>query len=87
MAIKMRINKSKDAICENCFCERNECLDMFDLKIGDNEIITLCDECNEKLFYKSLRAVCYVNARVKQPCDIRIRNARAQKAYKESHND
>lgn len=87
MAIKMRINKDRDAICENCFCERKECLDMFDIKIGDNDIITICDDCNEKLFNKSLKAVCYVNGRVKQPYEIRIRNERRQRAWKREHND
>ena len=41
-AIKMRVNKNEDAICDICHKSRNQVLDMFDLSIN-NHITTLCD--------------------------------------------
>ena len=75
MAIKMRNNTSKDATCCNCNESQKEVLNMFDLCIGDL-IFTVCDVCNEKIFYKTLSAECMKNSRVKTPQDIQIINRR-----------
>ena len=69
MAIKMRNNTDKDACCCECGETQKEILNMFDLCIG-GEIFTICDACNEVLFYKTLRAECYKNGRVKSQHDI-----------------
>ena len=78
MAIRMRNNKELDSVCCECNTPRNKVLDMFDLCIGGN-IFTICDECNEALFYKTLRAECNKNARVKSNHDIAIINERKRK--------
>lgn len=78
MAIRMRNNKESDSTCCECGLPRSKVLDMFDLRIGDN-ILTICDECNEALFYKTLRAECAKNARVKSQHDIMIINERKRK--------
>lgn len=79
MAIKMRNNSKLDAVCCECKATKKEVLDMFDLCIGGN-IFTICDACNEALFYKTLKAECYKNGRVKSQHDIAIINRRKQKS-------
>ena len=78
MAIKMRNNKDKDSVCCECGETRKQVLDMFDVCVGGN-IFTICDVCNEALFYKTLNAECYKNGRVKSQEDISIINKRKQK--------
>lgn len=78
MAIRMRNNKETDSTCCECGLSRDKVLDMFDLCIGGN-ILTICDECNNALFYKTLRAECNKNARVKSNHDILIINERNRK--------
>lgn len=81
MAIRMRNNKNADSVCCECGLERSKVLDMFDIGIGDN-IITICDMCNEDLFYKTLRAECAKNSRVKTPHDMQIIRERSRVSYK-----
>lgn len=78
MAIKMRNNKDNNAVCCECGETRKQVLDMFDVCVGSN-IFTICDVCNEKLFYKTLNAECYKNGRVKTQQDIAIINRRKQR--------
>lgn len=78
MAIKMRLNKKDDAVCDGCGCGRNDALDVFDVMIGDY-MLTVCDHCSESLFNKTLRATCYTNGRVKMPKDTRVINMRHRK--------
>lgn len=78
MAIKMRNNKDANSVCCECGEPRKEVLDMFDLCVGGT-IVTICDACNEKLFYKTLNAECYKNGRVKSQHDIAIINRRKQR--------
>lgn len=75
MAIKMRVFKKDEAICKSCQCTKNQCVDMFEVMIGDERMF-ICDACMQLLFKKSLNAICYVNGRVKQPRDTQIINAR-----------
>lgn len=77
----MRVRKDKEGICKCCGNTSNQVLDMFDLCLGDT-IITLCDECNEKLFSKTLKASVYVNGRVMSKKDIAISNVRRSKLFK-----
>lgn len=71
MAVKMRINKKSTARCEACGGVRKNSLELFDIAIGNN-IITICDLCNEVLFQKVLKASCGVNRKVKTPDEMRI---------------
>lgn len=70
-AIKMRVNKNEDAICDICHKSRKSVLDMFDLSLN-NHIFTLCDICNDNLFNKTLKANCYTNHRLKDKHDMKI---------------
>lgn len=77
VAIKMRNNTKLDAVCCECNETQNQVLNMFDVLIG-GQIFTICDACNEKLFYKCLSAECMKNGRVKSQKDIQIINRRKQ---------
>lgn len=79
MAIKMRNNTDKDAVCCECGETQKEVLNMFDLCVG-GMIFTICDVCNETIFYKTLRAEVMKNGRVKSQHDISIINKRKSKA-------
>lgn len=81
MAIKMRINKDRDSRCCECGDHRSDVLDMFDLCIGGN-VLTLCDVCNEKILYKTLKAECYKNGRVKTPQDMTVMRKRSGGSYR-----
>ena len=50
---------------------------MFDIQIG-GVVLTICDVCNEAIFYKTLRANCYTNGRVKSHEDMSIIRKRNQ---------
>lgn len=78
MAIKMRVSKDTNSVCCECGETRKQVVDMFDLCIGGN-IFTICDLCNEALFYKSLNAQCYKDGRVKTQHDIAIINNRKRR--------
>lgn len=78
MAIKMRNNTKLDAVCCECGETQKQVLNMFDLLVG-GKIFTICDVCNEKIFYKCLSAECMKNGRVKSQHDIAIINKRKQK--------
>lgn len=77
--IRMRTNKSFDAVCKVCGATRKNSLDLFDIAFTDKHIITICDMCNEQLFNKSLKATCYVNGRVKSQADLQIIRNRPQR--------
>ena len=85
MAIRMRNNTSNDSVCCECGEERKNVLDMFDLCIGGS-IFTICDECNEVLFYKTLSADCHKNGRIKSQKDMMIINRRKQRKGKSGRN-
>ena len=70
-AIRMRVNKNPDSVCDICHSSRKSVLDMFDLCLN-NHITTLCDLCNDSLFSKTLKANCYVNSRLKDKHDIKV---------------
>lgn len=77
--IRMRINKSSDAVCKVCGATRKNSLDLFDIAFTDKHIITICDMCNSQLFNKSLKAECYVNGRLKSQADLAIIRSRQQR--------
>ena len=77
--IRMRVNTKSDK-CDLCNRPRNKVLDLFDLNVN-NQIITICDLCNEELFRRSLSATCYVNRRLKDKHDMKIIQARNRLKY------
>lgn len=70
----MRVSKN-DCCCSSCNAKRKESLEMFDVCIG-NVLLTLCDECNDELFRKTLKASCIVNGKLKSAEDMKIINNR-----------
>lgn len=89
MKIKMRENKSKnddfEIKCTSCGKNKSQVINMFDLKIG-NVIVQICDECNQDLFNKTLKASVFVNERLKSKRDITILNRRKRFAKEEKIN-
>lgn len=81
MAIKMRNNKDLDSVCCECGTHRRDVLDMFDLCVGGN-VFTICDECNEEILHKTLKAECAKNSRTKTPADMAVMRKRANGSYK-----
>lgn len=71
MAIKMRNNKDQDAVCCECGGTQEEVLNMFDLLVG-GDVFTVCDVCNEKIFYKTLQANVIKDSRTKTQREIGI---------------
>ena len=83
--VKMRINKEQNVCCMACNATRKNSLDMYDICIGST-ILTICDECNDQLFSKTLKAQLHTQTRLKTKKDISILNARAIKnSPKEKH--
>ena len=78
MAIKMRVNKDGDDImCQCCNQSRKNSLEMFDMMVG-NTYLRICDQCNEVLFSKTLKATCMVNHKLKSPADMAVIRKRNQ---------
>lgn len=69
--MKMRINKNDEAVCCECGNDREKSLELYDICIGGN-IITICDECNDKVLSKTLSASCRLHERLKTKTDLRI---------------
>lgn len=70
--IKMRVNKDPNSICKVCGVNRDKCIEMFDIAFTDKHIITICDECNNQLFNKTLKSSCLVNSKLKSERDLKI---------------
>lgn len=70
--IRMRVNKDESSKCKVCNASHNNSLELFDISFTDKHIITICDECNNVLFSKSLKASCMVNGKVKDKKDMKI---------------
>ena len=68
--IRMRTCK-REANCELCENNTHNSLEMFQFQIGDT-IHTVCDQCLEQIFQKSLSGVCHVNAKTKDNRDMAI---------------
>lgn len=80
MAIKMRNNTDVDSVCCECGESRKEVLDMFDVCVGGKKF-TICDRCNNVLLFKTLKAECLKNGRVKSSHDMAIIRRRGQRDY------
>lgn len=84
MAIRMRVNNVKDSECNECGCLYKNVAEMYDLILCDVQF-TLCKECIEMLFNKTLKASCMYNAKVKRPEDLK-RAERARMRKDRSHD-
>lgn len=66
--IKMRVNKDKNVICEECGTKYFDTLEMYDIKLV-TEVSTVCYDCAGTLFQKLLKANCMYNGRIKDKED------------------
>lgn len=78
----MRTLKNIDASCKICGASRKESLEMFEIMFTEKAKITLCDLCNRKLLYKTLKADCLVNDKVKNKEDVAVMSKRSIRGEK-----
>ena len=78
MKVRMRNSKDVNAVCCSCGESKDNVLDMFDLQVGES-VLTVCDECNEALLMKCLKAECMKNERVKSARDMAIIRKRVER--------
>lgn len=86
--IRVKILKDKfkyqDKVCSCCGKSIKNCLDMY-LFVFDKEKkrkLYICDECNEQLFFKTLKASVYTSTRLKDKSEIKYCNAKFAKKLK-----
>lgn len=77
----MRVNNNGDS-CSVCGAEDKHSLQIYDIKIGDIQF-HICDECNEVLMIKTLRATTSLNAKLKSKKDLAVLHERNLKKEKE----
>lgn len=68
--IKMRVNTNTSSACDECGTKYKDTLEMYDLVLCGTQY-TLCKDCVEVLFRKTLRADCMYNAKLKRPEDLK----------------
>ena len=68
--IKMRVNTSKSSICNECGTKYKDTLEMYDLVLCGQQF-TLCKDCVEVLFHKTLKADCMYNAKLKSQEELK----------------
>lgn len=76
--IKMRTSITPNAQCCECGNGRNNSLELFDICICGH-ILTICDQCNEQLFRKTLVADQKVSGRVKSQKDMAVIRKRKER--------
>lgn len=67
--IKMRVNANKNSTCEGCSVKWKNTPEMYDLMIC-GKMFTLCFDCVDKIFHKTLSASCKYNHKVKSQEDM-----------------
>ena len=72
--IGMRVSKNHE-VCNSCGRKKDEVLELFDIKIGD-QVVCVCDECNKELLSKTLKANVMIDGRVRTKRDTQIINRR-----------
>ena len=71
----MRVNEKKNSCCEECGVSFKNTKEMYDIMIVDTKF-TLCFNCIEKVFQKTLHASVSYNNRIKSQEDMeRIRRS------------
>lgn len=75
----MRTVKNTDAVCKICGATRQQSLEIFEIMFTEKAKLTICDLCNNKLLYKTLRASCKVNERIKNAADFEVIRKRREK--------
>ena len=67
--VKMKVNKNKNSRCDECNTLYKNTPEMYDLLLC-GEIFTLCKDCVDVLFQKTLKASCMYNGKIKQKEDM-----------------
>ena len=71
--IKMRVNMNNQSVCDECGKKYMNTKEMYDLRLC-GELHTLCYDCVDTLFHKTLSAQCKYNNKLKSSEDLeRIR--------------
>lgn len=82
MPIRMRVNKDKETRCKLCDTPYMHTPEMYDLQLANKNksvIFTLCKECVDELFNKTLKSNCMYNHRIKDKEDMkRIRLSKSK---------
>lgn len=78
--IKTRQHKN-ECTCDICGTHSSKSLMMFDIKIKNVGLITLCDMCNSKLFKATLNNDYKVMTKTKDKKDVNIINERQNKLH------
>lgn len=66
--VKMRVNTEKKSECNGCGIKWSNTKEMYDMMICGN-LFTLCFDCVDKIFHKTLLANCKYNAKIKSKED------------------
>lgn len=81
-AIKMRVNANKNSTCSSCGTKWKNTKEMYDVMICDT-LFTLCYDCVDEIFHKTLVASCKYNHKIKSQEDMqRITNYETVKGIK-----
>ena len=80
MPVRMRVNHDKESKCTLCGKPYMRTKEMHDLQLSNERksiIFTLCYDCMEEIFNKTLKATCNYNKKVKNKEDmLRIRKSK-----------
>jgi len=68
MAIKMKIETKKDCVCQNCNTPWKYTKEMYTILLIDTKF-TLCYDCMDEIFHKTLKAQCLYAEKLKKPED------------------
>ena len=80
--VKMRVNTEKNSACEGCGIKWSNTREMYDMMICGTKF-TLCFDCVDKIFHKTLSANCRYNHKTKSQEDLqRIQNYKTVKEIK-----
>lgn len=80
--VKMRVNENKNSVCEGCGIKWKNTKEMYDIMICSHKF-TLCYDCIDQIFHKTLSASCKYNAKLKSQEDMqRIQNYKTVKEIK-----
>ena len=80
MPVRMRVNHDKESKCTLCGTTYMCTPEMHDLQFSNSKksvIFTLCMECLDEIFHKTLKANCNYNSKIKNKEDmLRIRKSK-----------
>lgn len=69
MSIKMKVVNDKNSCCNECGKKYNNTKEMYGLMLCNTKF-TLCFDCVDVLFHKTLKSSCLYNSRLKSKDDL-----------------